>query len=472
MKRILYKGLSLCMALSMLFSVSVSANEEYIFNIFLEYLKGDETPSNEELKETTVYIVGDSTSCEYGYDENYAIPRAGWGMYLSEFLNNKAKVVNLALAGRSSKSFATEENYKKLFDNIKEGDFLLIQFGHNDEKNKTEEDLKTRYTDPQGDVNTKGSFKNSLYMNYILPAQEKGAVPVLISPVSRRKFDKYGIVTDSHGLYDNAVMELAKEKDIYFIDMTYITESLYSNNLEINETKNLHAVYKDFSKGIDNTHYSHIGAKHIAMLFAAAVIQEESPLSEYILSPYVLSPNDFNKKIETMEYISKGNFISLLMRAAGIEGKSKDNFKDVDKNASYANAIGIAKESGIAFGDGKGNFKPEDRLCKYEAALFIMRTIRYLNFEYESFSKNNPSNYTGERYWMYRTIPEYANRDIADWMYLNNIYGGESLEYLCDTYMSELDAQHEVILFYELMAKNTQKTEQNTDDLEKVENTK
>ena len=325
MKGILYKGLSFCMILSMFFSVPVFANEEYVFNIFNKYLKEDTPQNNKEIKETTVYIVGDSTSCEYGYDENYAIPRAGWGMYLSEFLNDKAKVVNLALAGRSSKSFTIEENYKKLFENIKEGDFLLIQFGHNDEKNKTEEDLKTRYTDPQGDVNTEGSFKNSLYMNYILPAWEKGAVPVLISPVSRRKFDENGFLTNSHGLYDDAVMELAKEKDIYFIDMTYITESLYSNNLEINETKDFHAVYKDFSKGIDNTHYSHTGAKHIAMVFAAAVIQKEISASEYILSPYVLSPNDFNKKIETMEYISKGNFISLLMRAAGFAAQSKQN---------------------------------------------------------------------------------------------------------------------------------------------------
>ena len=78
--------------------------------------------ADENINETTIYIVGDSTACEYGNYENSAIPRAGWGMYLGSFLNDKATVVDLALGGRSSKSFLQEENYQKLKDNLKEND--------------------------------------------------------------------------------------------------------------------------------------------------------------------------------------------------------------------------------------------------------------------------------------------------------------------------------------------------------------
>ena len=146
--------------------------------------------------ETNIFIVGDSTSCIYGYDDNYALPRAGWGMYLGDFLRSKYHVEDLAMSGRSSKSFATEDNYKKLLSEMNDGDYVLIQFGHNDAKNKTEADIQNRYTDADGDVKTEGSFKNSLYKNYIEPAEEKGAKPVLLTPIVRHEFDENGKVID------------------------------------------------------------------------------------------------------------------------------------------------------------------------------------------------------------------------------------------------------------------------------------
>ena len=80
-----------------------------------------------------VYIAGDSTACNYGEDENYALPRGGWGMYLGKYIDG-AEVINCAKSGRSSKSLVAEDEYKEIMDNIKEGDYLLIQFGHNDAK--------------------------------------------------------------------------------------------------------------------------------------------------------------------------------------------------------------------------------------------------------------------------------------------------------------------------------------------------
>ena len=146
-----------------------------------------------------VFIAGDSTACEYGFDENYALPRAGWGMYFGKYVKD-VNVTDYALSGRSSKSFTTEDNYYKLMRDVGEGDYVIIQFGHNDAKNSSDEDKELRYTDPKGDKDTEGSFKNSLYKNYILPVQEKGATPILLTPISRRNFEDTGKVKDSHGL--------------------------------------------------------------------------------------------------------------------------------------------------------------------------------------------------------------------------------------------------------------------------------
>ena len=76
--------------------------------------------------ETNIFIVGDSTSCIYGYDDNYALPRAGWGMYLGDFLRSKYHVEDFAMSGRSSKSFATEDNYKKLLSEMNELSLIHI----------------------------------------------------------------------------------------------------------------------------------------------------------------------------------------------------------------------------------------------------------------------------------------------------------------------------------------------------------
>ena len=89
----------------------------------------------------TVYVVGDSTLS--AFSDDYYLPRYGYGTQLSRYLQEGVQVVNLALSGRSSKSFLTEENYKKLLDGLSCGDFLVIGFGHNDEKHEPE-----RYTNP------------------------------------------------------------------------------------------------------------------------------------------------------------------------------------------------------------------------------------------------------------------------------------------------------------------------------------
>lgn len=118
---------------------------------------------------STLWVIGDSTLSSF--KDRYYYPRYGYGTMLDKYLNDNVRVVNIALSGRSSKSYTTEPQYKELLDGMKKGDFLIIGFGHNDEK--TEE---SRFTDANGDYKTEGSFAHSLYENYVQILDRKSVV--------------------------------------------------------------------------------------------------------------------------------------------------------------------------------------------------------------------------------------------------------------------------------------------------------
>lgn len=157
----------------------------------------------------TVYVAGDSTACVYGAG---GFPRTGWAEVLDNFFNNDIIVNDLALSGRSSKNFRKETNYETIVNGLKAGDYFVIQFGHNDSKVGEEE----RYTNPVGDRFTDGTYKNSIYQYYVLPALEKGANPIITTSISR--LNTTG--TDA-GLeaYTNAAKELADELGLPYIDL-------------------------------------------------------------------------------------------------------------------------------------------------------------------------------------------------------------------------------------------------------------
>lgn len=343
-----------------------------------------------------VYIAGDSTACVYETDENYALPRAGWGMYLGNYLEDGVEVVDLALGGRSSKSFMAEENYKYIINNIKEGDYLIIQFGHNDAKNSKPEDIEQRYTNPEGDKETEGSFKYYLDTGYIEMAKKKGAIPILFSPVARRKFDKDGKITDSHGLYDDAVRELSKEIDVNFVDMTNITYDYY-NEIGIEGSKLMHALYYDKEKGIDNSHFNHYGADIVAGMVAREISNMKTGLEKYI--------KDINFD-NSADKVTRGYFDSLLSRLNSLDGTfehdntyllrgemfkmagetlekmgielnkdlSTTTFKDLDEldNLCKGYAIGLA-ELGIIKGNGADKLMPNKAVDKKQCAAVIAR---------------------------------------------------------------------------------------------------
>lgn len=245
--------------------------------------KGDD-PIITDQKSTTllstskIYVVGDSTVCDYSSKpDNYYLQRYGYGTQLYRYLNlsNQNQIVNLALSGRSSLSFLTEQNYQTLKNNIKEGDYLIIGFGHNDEKSDDAE----RFTDPIPSYteasSSKGpSFKYTLYNNYIKLAKDVGATPILCTPIVR--YNEKGVYQNNsyvhvteNGDYASAIIQLGKDTDTAVVDLTGITTSYYKDN---NSTaKYLHAFTtysgekpNETPDGMDGTHINMYGAKTIA----------------------------------------------------------------------------------------------------------------------------------------------------------------------------------------------------------------
>ena len=210
----------------------------------------------------TIYLIGDST-CHKNRRKTY--PQVGWGQVFSMYVNDNYKIVNLAENGRSSKSFLEEGLFEKCEKNIKNGDFLFIQFGHNDEK----EDV-LRHTDPFTTYQEYLSY-------YINVAKKNNATPVLLSSIYRRHFDDNGIIKENcHLDYPKAMEELAIKENVIYIDMCELTKNMLidlgdepSKKLFMNFLPNK---YKNYPEGKqDNTHLRIKGAKKICEILAEQI---------------------------------------------------------------------------------------------------------------------------------------------------------------------------------------------------------
>ena len=215
-----------------------------------------------------LWVVGDSTLSSF--EDKYYLPRYGYGTKLQEYLDDEIIVKNIALSGRSSLSFTKEENYKELLAGMKAGDFLIIGFGHNDEKTEA-----GRYTSPIGGRDKKGTFAASLYDNYIKPALDVSCTPILCTPIVRRTATGEWTRQELHitddaaqfkgGDYSQAVRDLARDLGIVCVDMTEKTKALY-DKLGPEETIYLHAWPSNKEVSVDNTHTNIWGGRVNAFL--------------------------------------------------------------------------------------------------------------------------------------------------------------------------------------------------------------
>ena len=245
---------------------------------------------------TTIFVIGDSTAANK--DISGGKQERGWAMALQAYFDDHIIIDNHAVNGRSSKSFIDEGRWDKVLQKMKPGDYVIIQFGHNDEKPKAD-----RHTDP-------GSTFDYNLAKFVRETREHGGIPVLMNCVVRRNFFvnapendddeklrtqtfKDGVkmiegdsLIDTHGLYRQAPRDVARRMNCHFVDANQITHDL-EQGLGTEVSKQLHMWYLPGTepsepKGKqDNTHYNIYGAHQVARLLADALCEEIPVLKAY-----------------------------------------------------------------------------------------------------------------------------------------------------------------------------------------------
>ena len=278
-------------------------------------------------KTTTIFIIGDSTAANKDLSKGKL--ERGWGMALQCFFDDNILVDNHAVNGRSSLSFINEGRWDKVLKKMKPGDYVIIQFGHNDEKPKAD-----RHTDP-------GSTFDYNLAKYVRETREHGGIPVLMNCVVRRNFFvnapendddeklrtqtfKDGVkmiegdsLIDTHGLYRVAPRDVARRMNVHFVDANQITHDL-EQGMGTEASKKLHMWYLPDTEPTepkgkqDNTHYNIYGAHVVARLLADALCQEIPVLKAYRTEADI-----------TVDRLGRGEYMNLADAVAAAQAGSK-----------------------------------------------------------------------------------------------------------------------------------------------------
>lgn len=222
----------------------------------------------------TVYMAGDSTMAFKPVKDH---PENGWGMPFSLFFNESIKVENRARNGRSTRTFIEEGRWEGIEKALQPGDFVIIQFGHNDES----ENKKDRYTPPE-------QYKANL-ARFIRETRAKGAKPLLMSPITRRYFKEDGTIKHTHP-YAPLSREVAEEEKVDFIDMEAITREYFQQQGDQNSAlRFLHIkpdTHPNYPNGVrDNTHLNQLGAREVAQLALREMKKMGHPLAKKLRDP-------------------------------------------------------------------------------------------------------------------------------------------------------------------------------------------
>lgn len=288
------------------------------------------TAFKEGEKKITVFMIGDSTMANKSITGGK--PERGWGHVLGGFFTEDIIVDNHAVNGRSSKSFIDEGRWDKVLSRIKPGDYVVIQFGHNDEKPKAD-----RHTDP-------GTTFDANLERFVNESRERGATPILMNAIVRRNFlapcDQPGHIVasdnqvegdtlyDTHGAYLDSPRNVAKKLNVPFVDANKITHELVQG-LGREESKKLYMWVEPNTvpavpKGsVDNTHLNVYGARVVAGLLVDAMAEAVPALAPYVrhydfvvakdgsgdfftVQEAINAVPDFRKEGRTTIYIRKG----------------------------------------------------------------------------------------------------------------------------------------------------------------------
>lgn len=205
----------------------------------------------------TIFLLGDSTVCDQPRE-----PYASWGQMLTAFFQPVVAVANHAESGESLRSSYGAKRLDKVLSQMKAGDFLLIQYAHNDEKEK-------------GDgVGAFTTYKASL-KKFVQETRQKGGIPILVTPMHRRTFDAGGKISNSHGDYPEAVRQVATEEKVALVDLTAMSQDFYE---ALGKEKSGVA----FKEG-DGTHHSNYGAYELAKMIVGSIKAQNLPLAKYLI---------------------------------------------------------------------------------------------------------------------------------------------------------------------------------------------
>lgn len=227
----------------------------------------------------TLFLCGNSTVVDQAYE-----PWASWGQMIPYFFDKTIGIANYAESGLSANTFLSGGRLKKALTQMKKGDYVFIEFGHNDQKQ----------TGPG--VGAWYSFMYNLKI-YIDEVRDKGAIPVLVTPTQRRRFDENGHNQNTHGEYPDAIRWLAAKENVALIDLNRITNVLLDAMGEEPSKK----VYVHYSAGTfpnqktdfaDNTHFSTFGAYEVAKCVITGVVKAVPELAMYLKPAFSFDPKN------------------------------------------------------------------------------------------------------------------------------------------------------------------------------------
>ncbi|MEI6946991.1 rhamnogalacturonan acetylesterase [Paraflavisolibacter sp. H34] len=223
-------------------------------------------------KKKKVYLIGDSTM---SIKQVRYYPETGWGMPFVYFFDSTVVVDNRAQNGRSTRTFIEEGRWKPVADSLQEGDYVFIQFGHNDEV-----PTKRSFT-------TEADYKANL-LRFVTEARSKKATPVLITPAARRKFDSTGKVEGTHDVYAELVRGVARQHNVPLIDLDRQSQALLQqmgvegSRLLFNQLQP--GEHPNYPKGIeDNTHFNELGARRMAQIVLANIKSLKLELADHVV---------------------------------------------------------------------------------------------------------------------------------------------------------------------------------------------
>jgi len=230
-----------------------------------------------EPEKITIYLIGDSTVCTQPLSQ---APVTGWGTPFAVFFDKTVKVENHAKGGRSTRTFIGENRWQPVADALKPGDYVFMQFGHNDEA--TGAKFEERHTSPE-------DYRKNL-VRFITETRAKNANPVLVTPVSRRKFSKDGKALETHIEYSKVVAEVSAEYKVPMIDLDTRSRELYESfgpdNSKLLFNVSQPGTNPQFPDGVnDGTHFSEYGARLLAELVLDEMKKSNLDLLSRVIKP-------------------------------------------------------------------------------------------------------------------------------------------------------------------------------------------